>query len=260
MLHVLSRLREQRPQWQPRSVLDIGAGPGVAAWAAVAVWPQLERVIFVEVEPEMVRLGRALAGAAPGPALRNADWITGDATVKTGPADLVLVSYVLSEMPEAGLGTAAAALWGRSRDTIVFLEPGTPRGYARALRARDAVLDEGGFTIAPCPHDLPCPLPPGDWCHFAVRLPRSHAHRAVKGVSRGFEDEKLSYAALTRSRERRAFSRVIRPPQIRSGHVYLDLCEPDGIRRAVVARRDKEPYRRARNAAWGDALDLEPPH
>jgi len=258
MLDVLSRLREQRPEWRPSGVLDVGAGPGVASWAAVAAWPELERVTFVEVEPEMVRLGRALAGVAPERALRDAAWITGDASVTAGPADLVLVSYVLNETLESRVSALATALWGRSLDTIVFLEPGTPDGYTRVLLARDAVLGEGGVTIAPCPHDLPCPLAPGDWCHFAVRLPRSEAHRVVKGVSRGFEDEKLSYAALTRSRERRAVSRVIRPPQIRSGHVYLDLCEPEGIRREVVTRREKERYRRARKAAWGDALDLEP--
>lgn len=256
-LDVLSRLRSQRPEWRPRTVLDVGAGPGVASWAAAAVWPELERVTFVEAEPEMVRAGRALAAAAPSPALRAAGWVTGDATVKGDPAEFVLLSYVLSEMPEDRVAPLARALWERTEDTIVFLEPGTPDGYARVLLAREAVLGAGGFTIAPCPHDLPCPLPPGDWCHFAVRLPRGETHRAVKGVSRGFEDEKISYAALTRSREPRALSRVIRQPQIRSGHVYLDLCEPEGIRRAVVTRRDKELYRRARKTAWGDALELE---
>jgi ribosomal protein RSM22 (predicted rRNA methylase) len=258
VLDVLSRLRQQRPGWRPRSVLDVGAGPGVASWAAAAVWPELARVTFVEVENEMVRAGRALAARASSPAVRDATWIAGDVTVETEPADLVLLSYVLGEISDAEVVNLARLLWERTGDTIVFLEPGTPDGYARVLSARDEVLGEGGFTIAPCPHDLPCPLPPGDWCHFAVRLPRGEAHRTVKGVSRGFEDEKLSYAALTRTRERRATSRVIRRPQIRSGHVYLDLCEPAGVRRAIVTRRDKEPYRLARKAAWGDAFELEP--
>jgi len=256
-LDVLSRIGSLRPEWRPRTLLDVGAGPGVASWAAAAVWPALERVTFIEAEPEMVRAGRALAAAAPSPALRAASWIAGDATETGDPAELVLLSYVLSEIPEDGIAPLARALWEQTEDTIVFLEPGTPEGYARVLLARDAVLGAGGFTIAPCPHDLPCPLPTGDWCHFPVRLLRGETHRAVKGVSKGFEDEKLSYAALARSREPRALSRVIRQPLIRSGHVYLDLCEPDGIRRAVVTRRDKEAYRRARKLGWGDALEAE---
>jgi ribosomal protein RSM22 (predicted rRNA methylase) len=31
----------QRPGWAPRSLLDAGAGPGAAAWAARAMWPSL---------------------------------------------------------------------------------------------------------------------------------------------------------------------------------------------------------------------------
>ena len=30
-----------QPGWRPRSLLDAGAGPGVAAWAAVEQWPSL---------------------------------------------------------------------------------------------------------------------------------------------------------------------------------------------------------------------------
>jgi ribosomal protein RSM22 (predicted rRNA methylase) len=248
-IFVLARLAEQRPDWRPRSVLDVGAGPGVATWAARTVWPSVEQATLVEVEPEMIRAGRAL--------LPDARWLQGDAASGDERAELVLVSYVLNELREHEVPVLAGTLWRRTEDTIVFVEPGTPEGYGRVLAARDAVLEAGDFTIAPCPHDRACPLPPGDWCHFAVRLPRSEAHRAVKAVARGFEDEKLSYAALSRTREPRARSRVIRQPELHSGHVYLDLCESEGLRRATVTRRDKADYRRARKIAWGDAWELE---
>ena len=42
-----------------------------------------------------------------------------------------------------------------------------------------------------------CPMR-DDWCHFAVRLPRSAAHRAAKGAKRGFEDEKFTYVVAVR--------------------------------------------------------------
>ncbi len=255
-MHVLARLAEQRPDWRPRSLLDVGAGPGVASWAAAAVWPGLEHVTLVEAEPEMIRAGRTLAAAAPARALREASWVQADAAESGERAELILVSYVLNELPPGAVGPLARRLWEQTEDTIVLVEPGTPDGYRVVLAVRDTVLAAGGFTVAPCPHDLPCPLPNGDWCHFAARLPRSEAHRAAKGVTRGFEDEKLSYAVLARTRQPRATSRVIRQPLIRSGHVYIDLCEPAGVRRALVTRRDKEDYRRARKAAWGDALEL----
>jgi ribosomal protein RSM22 (predicted rRNA methylase) len=245
---VLGRLREQRPQWRPRSLLDVGAGPGVAAWAATTVWPELERVVLLEAESEMVALGRRL-----GPA--GAEWAQGELGSIDGSFDLVLAGYVLNELGGEPPDRTAATLWQATADTLVAVEPGTPSGYARVLGLRAAVLAAGGFTLAPCPHDEPCPLEAPDWCHFSARLQRGEAHRAVKAVSRGFEDEKYSYVALGRAPAPRAKARIIRQPQIRPGHVLLQLSTPAGIERATVSRRDRDAYRRARKASWGDAFE-----
>jgi ribosomal protein RSM22 (predicted rRNA methylase) len=245
---VLARVQEQRPDWRPRSLLDVGAGPGVAAWAARTVWPELERLLLVEAEPQMVALGRRLG--VPG-----AEWVEGDLGTASGSFDLVLASYVLNELPAPRLDAAAAALWERAGDTLVVVEPGTPAGSSRVLAIRATVLAAGGFTLAPCPHDDPCPLQPPDWCHYSARLQRAEAHRAVKAVSRGFEDEKYAYVALARAPAPRPRARIIRRPEIRTGHVLLQLSTTDGIERVTVSKREREAYRRARKAAWGDALD-----
>jgi len=251
---VLSQVGLQRPEWQPRSLLDVGAGPGVASWAAVAAWPALERVALVETERELAALGRRLA-ASGGRALADADWVVGDVTAASGTFDVVLVSYVLNELEEERLGEVVRGLWARTAGILVVVEPGTTTGYRRALAARSVVLAAGGSTLAPCPHDAACPLVPPDWCHFAVRLPRGEAHRAVKAVSRGFEDEKFSYVVLARDPAGRAAARIIRPPRIRSGHVHLELCETAGVRGAIVSKRDRDAYRQARGSAWGDAWE-----
>lgn len=245
---VLGRLREQRPGWEPRTLLDAGAGPGTAAWAALEIWPELERVVLVEAEPEMIALGRELG-------LAGAEWRQGELDSAAGEFDLVLCCYALNELPPARLEPVTRALWERAADALVVLEPGTPAGYERILVVRDLALDAGGFTLAPCPHDEPCPLRAPDWCHFSVRLQRGEAHRTVKAVSRGFEDEKVAYVALAREPAARPAARIIRQPQIRSGHVLLELCTPAGIVGETVSKRDRERYRRARKAAWGDAHD-----
>ena len=37
---VFRQVQRQRPDWAPRSLLDVGAGPRLSgAWAAVAAWP-----------------------------------------------------------------------------------------------------------------------------------------------------------------------------------------------------------------------------
>jgi ribosomal protein RSM22 (predicted rRNA methylase) len=245
---VFRQIAMQRPEWRPRSLLDAGAGPGVAAWAATDVWPSLTQLTLLEVEPEMLAAGREL--------LPDASWVGGDVSRATGPADLVVASYVLGELDEAG--TAARHLWEQASDAVVVIEPGTPVGYRNVLAARAAMLERGGHTIAPCPHNLPCPLRPDDWCHFAVRLPRSRLHRQAKGVELGYEDEKFSYAALSRASVPRAEARVIRQPQVRSGHVNLVTCELDGIHERTISRRQGPLYRDARKAAWGDAIALAP--
>jgi ribosomal protein RSM22 (predicted rRNA methylase) len=245
---VFRQVALQRPGWQPRSLLDVGAGPGVAAWAAREAWPSLEELSLVEIEPEMLAAGREL--------LPEGRWLAGDVSTECGPADLVVSSYVLGEL--ADVEETAALLWERATDTIAFVEPGTPAGHGRTLAARAAVIGAGGSTVAPCPHDLPCPLPAGDWCHFATRLPRSKLHRRAKGVELGYEDEKYSYAVLSRVPVATAAARIIRQPQVRSGHVHLVTSEPDGIHRRTVSRKQGAAYREARGAGWGDAIDLPP--
>jgi ribosomal protein RSM22 (predicted rRNA methylase) len=186
--------------------------------------------------------------------LPEGHWIAGDLSRAQGPADLLLASYVLGEVTDPA--AAGARLFDETADTIVLVEPGTPAGYRRILAARAAVLAAGGHTIAPCPHDLPCPLPADDWCHFAARLPRSRLHRRAKGGELGWEDEKLSYAALSREPVAPAAARIIRPPQPRSGHVRLVTSDRDGaVRERTVSRKQGDAYRAARKASWGDAIE-----
>lgn len=244
---VFRQIGLSRPDWQPRSLLDAGAGPGVAGWAAIERWPSLTKLTLLEIEPEMVAAGREL--------LPDAGWVAGDVSRARGPADLVVASYVLGELGD--VADAAVRLWEQTTDTIAFVEPGTPAGYRFVLTARAAVIAAGGHTVAPCPHDHPCPLPADDWCHFAVRLPRSKLHRRAKGVELGYEDEKFSYAVLSREPAPTAKARIIRQPQVRSGHVNVVTCEPDGVHSRTISKREGGIYREARSAAWGDTIDAD---
>ena len=250
-----AHVAEAHPGFAPTSLLDLGAGPGIASWAAVATWPSIERVQLVEVEREMVAAGRKLAAPATS-GLRDATWTLGDASVGSYPAaDLVVASYALGELPGAVAPDFVARSWRSAATMLVLVEPGTTAGYERVLAARSLVLRSGGTTLAPCPHDGECPLAEGDWCHFSTRLPRSRTHRAVKGVERGFEDEKVAYVALTRDRvEGPAAARIIRRPEQNPGHVVLSLCTPTGLERRTIARSQKQAYRDARKRSWGDAL------
>jgi len=252
---VCRRIQLVRPDWSPRSLLDLGAGPGIAAWAAAACWPSIERITCVEVEPAIAAAGRTLATRSSGGALRSASWLDEDAGAAASETELVVASYLLGELDPARLSSVIEHAWSQATDTLLVVEPGTTAGYERILLVRDRGLRDGGTVLAPCPHGGPCPLPEGDWCHFSVRLPRTRLHRTAKGAERGFEDEKLSYVVLTRERhDLPRASRVLRRPSLHGGHVVLDLCTPAGLERRTISRKDGSVYKRARKLGWGDTL------
>lgn len=253
----LSEVRERMPDWAPRSVLDVGAGPGSAAWAAVGVWPSLREVELLERDPRLIALGRSLAAAAPA-TLRSARWSEADVADLQPPAtDLAVASYVVGELaPEV-----AAALMRRlaaACAAVVVVEPGTPRGYEVVMRARDELLAAAGTVVAPCPHDRVCPMRGSDWCHFGARLARSPAHRRTKGATLGHEDEPYSYVAVARRPATAIGGRVVRRPRYRKGLVALELCTRDGLQHDDVGRSRGDAYREARRAVWGSALPTEP--
>jgi ribosomal protein RSM22 (predicted rRNA methylase) len=191
------------------------------------------------------------------PRLGTASYELGQARAllaKTDEADLVLASYLIGELGESDRRDLADAMWTKTRDTLVLVEPGTPAGYARIIAARAQLIAAGAHVAAPCPHDNECPLTPPDWCHFAQRLPRSRAHMQMKGAEVPFEDEKFSYVTLTRAPLTLRPSRVLAPPVVGKAEITAKLCTPHGLAITKVARRDKAAYAYARRWRWGDAV------
>src|SRR5262249_57684171 len=65
-------LRQADPDFSPKTVLDVGAGPGTAAWAACACYPDLQSIVLLDENPFFVRLAADLVGDDAAPALRPA--------------------------------------------------------------------------------------------------------------------------------------------------------------------------------------------
>ncbi|MBB5933276.1 small ribosomal subunit Rsm22 family protein [Streptomyces zagrosensis] len=257
--HALGALRDAAPHWTPATHCDIGGGTGAASWAAAATWADGQRTttVYDWAEPALA-LGRELAAAAGSTALAAARWQRlpiGAGFTLPQTADLVTISYVLGELTEADQRAVTGAAAGAGR-AVAVIEPGTPEGYLRVLRAREQLIEAGLTVLAPCPHSDACPIDPGtNWCHFAARVSRSSLHRQVKGGSLPYEDEKFSYvvAVTPAVSGRTAEHRVVRHPQIRKGQVLLDLCVADGaLRRETVTKRHGLLYRAARDTVWGD--------
>lgn len=242
---VFARLAEAVPDFAPGNLLDVGAGPGTASWAAREAWPPLAAVTMIEPNATFRDLAARL--------MPDAEIVSGRLGMDLPRADLVTAGYVLAELPEAAAGDTARQLWNAASQVLVLVEPGTPAGFARIRAARAALIEAGGHVAAPCTHEEACPLKGDDWCHFSQRLARSRDHMIAKGAHVPFEDERYAYVAVSRvPLANRASARIIKPPVEAKPGITLPLCEASGLRNAFVARRDKDAFRVARKLEWGD--------
>jgi ribosomal protein RSM22 (predicted rRNA methylase) len=255
----LNALCELRPGSAPASLLDVGAGPGTASWAAATAFASLRSFTLLDANNALRAL--ALDLARDSTRLREMTYHRGEAgatLAAAAPADLVVASYMIGEVGDAERSALAEQLWAKARDTLLIVEPGTPAGYARVIALRQQLISSGAHVAAPCPHDGACPLAAPDWCHFTRRLPRLRAHMHLKAAELPFEDEKFSYVALTRTPVARHPARVLAQPDLSKVEVTAKLCTADGLRIAKVPHRDKTAYARARRWRWGDGLKSEP--
>ena len=187
----LNGLLKARPDFAPKSLLDVGAGPGTASWAAAETFASLRHFMLLDINRALQTLALELSRAHPRLTAMTCRRDP-NALDEAEPADLVIASYLIGELDEAKRPALAERLWTRTRDTLLVVEPGTPAGYQRIIALRAQLIAAGAHVAAPCPHDGPCPLSAPDWCHFAQRLPRLRAHIQVKGAELPFEDEKFS--------------------------------------------------------------------
>jgi ribosomal protein RSM22 (predicted rRNA methylase) len=251
----LNALGEIRPDFAPKNLLDVGAGPGTATWAAAEAFPSLREFTLLDANDALRTL--ALDLARDSTRLRNIGYERGEARAALAGADvsdLVVASYMIGEIGDAEQRALAEQMWTKTRDTLLVVEPGTPAGYARIIALRAQLIALGAHVAAPCPHDGQCPLLAPDWCHFTQRLQRSRAHKQVKGAELPFEDEKFSYVALTRAPLDQRPSRVLAQPIVTKVEVAAKLCTPAGLSLTKVPRRARAEYASARRWRWGDAV------
>jgi ribosomal protein RSM22 (predicted rRNA methylase) len=258
---VLNAIRETLPAFQPRTMLDVGAGPGTAALTAVEAFETLVDVRLIDANASLRNLSLTLMAESGSETLQQVvhrqSYRHGDALVLLAgaePADLVVASYTAGEIAADEVARFARLLWAATAGALVIILPGTSEGYQRMLRLRGELIAVGAHVAAPCPHERPCPLGPPDWCHFAQRLPRSRDHLRIKGAEAPFEDENFSYVVLSRGKPQSLAARVLAPPKITKSAITTKLCTDGGVVTDVAARRDPDAYRRRKSWRWGDSV------
>lgn len=256
---VLEELQRLMPNNAPKTLLDLGSGPGTALWAASEILHSLEQLTAFENDAQLIALGKRLALHSDQAILRKAMWQQNDLSqlMAYPSANLTIASYALGELTPDEQLQVLARVWPSTSQMLVLIEPGTPAGFKRILAWRTWLIEAGANLVAPCPHAAACPMAGDDWCHFSQRLSRSSLHRQLKGASLGHEDEKYSYLIASKSpchHNPDTQGRILRHPQKHSGHLELVLCTDKGAIKKTISRRDGELYKMARKLEWGDLL------
>ncbi|MEO8896719.1 MAG: small ribosomal subunit Rsm22 family protein, partial [Rhizomicrobium sp.] len=90
---VFDRVAEAMPEFSPKDLLDVGAGPGTAAWASRDAWPSLGGIMMIEPNAVFLDLASKL--------MPDARIVAGSLGTELPRAELVTAAYVLAELPEA---------------------------------------------------------------------------------------------------------------------------------------------------------------
>ena len=245
-----------RPAWAPQSILDLGAGPGTATWAAVAVFPSIEHAELVEREPDMAALGVRLARSGAADLLADAVWTIG----RRLPGHMSKQRPGCRRVRSRGAGRRAGAPGARA------LVGGDPR-RAGTRRARHP----GGLRTAPgrqasahllgragdCPLPARRPLPHGGLRLVSFRRAPGAVEPApgAEGSTARIRGREVLLSGRVGEPAPRTRSPVGASPRPHKGHVRVWLCETGGLGERVISRSNGEIYGRARRARWGDRLD-----
>jgi len=117
---VFSELKLREPNVRISTLLDLGAGPGTATWAASPLFPDIKRATLIERESSLIELGRKLAMNA-GLSL-NLQWVEQNVLQPDAARhDLVILSYVIGELAPRDLPKLIERAWNVTAGTLVLI-------------------------------------------------------------------------------------------------------------------------------------------
>ncbi|MET0403060.1 MAG: small ribosomal subunit Rsm22 family protein [Cystobacter sp.] len=237
---------------RPRSVLDLGSGPGPLAFAALDAGAA--EVTAADRSKPALALARALATEA-GEALATREWDPlRKAPLPDGKFDLITMGHVLNEL--YGVGDEAvkprAALLEQALTqvkpggSLVVLEPALRETSRLLLKVRDVMVEKGYAIRAPCLYRGGCQalIKESDWCHAerTWTMPRV-VEEIARAAGLHKESLKMSYLVLAPAGERwpeprpeRLF-RIVSESLEGKGRQRFIGCGPEG--RMGLAMQDK---------------------
>lgn len=243
---VLSQLAEQNLISDIETVLDVGSGTG-AGYFAVKELDDSVNVSLLEIDENMIESFRKLTDGEV--AVKRFDLIS-DKIEET--FDLVMTSYVLSEMKEQDRLNSVFKMLDATNKYLLIIDTGTPRVYENMMTIKREVIKKGYYIAAPCMTDK-CALK-NDYCQFFARVERSSLMKQAKSGELSYEDEKYFYLLIVKDEVQKDGERVIRRPVIKPNNIELLLCSKDGVLKKNFTKSNKEMFKKAKKSKINDII------
>jgi len=282
LVTIFRQIKDSDDKYQPRTLFDFGSGVGSGLWAAREVFGQFTEAFMVDSSKHMNDLARLILDANVSP---------GDDYVPSGVSfrlqlpstislkyDLVICSNTLFELPSASERLSALNnIWDRVEDGgyLVLAETGTNAGFHLIAEARDFLIqisqinsdNDGdtdrsnniGHSVAPCPHDAPCPRHTGDTipCNFEIKYSNFQFDAHSKST---VGSELVSYFVFKKERRIVAgWPRLVETPVKTKTCIYCRLCTPNGTLQEALSRKkdDHDLFQLSKRLRWGDNFPVK---
>ena len=164
LYRLLNDLIEQGKIVDVTSVIDIGSGTGAGFFACEELFEKAEISLF-ERDKNMIDVFNQFE---TGVCVNKFDLVK-DAI--NANADLVMCSYVFSELSEEGRVNGLKKMLESSNRYVLLIDTGTPRTYENFMKLKKLVYEMDFAVTAPC-MSKKCGLK-NDYCQFYARVERS---------------------------------------------------------------------------------------
>jgi hypothetical protein len=243
--HVLRELKLRG--WEPpaRDIFDWGCGSGIASRRVISFFGVTNFDSLTVSDHSPLAAGFAEDAAQRAfPSLRVAQATSGLIN-SSEPIGLLVVSHVLNELSAEALAQLRALVERAS--AVIWVEPGTHQVSRTLGRLRDEL--RGHFRIiAPCTHELGCPMfaPENErhWCHFFAPPPSeifADSNWVKFGQRAGIDLRSLPYAfiALDRTPPKlsEGWSRVIGRAEHFKPYARVLNCDATGLTELELPKR-----------------------
>lgn len=215
---------------RPRSLLDLGSGPGPLAFAGLDAGAS-ETVAADRSKPAL-ELARKLAIEA-SEALATREW-SPERPLPEGTFDVITMGHVLNELYAGDVGKRAALVEKvlervKPGGSLVVMEPALRDTSRALLQVRDLLVAKGYAVRAPCLFRGACPalVKPSDWCH-AERQWRMPALTESLARAAGLHKESLKMSYLVLAPKGEAWAE---PPSGRVFRIVSEALEGKGRQR-----------------------------